>query len=56
MWPCAELEAVFRPFHLISIAPDLDKSKFYDYKAYFNNELSGYSIPNTLDLLDFEKF
>jgi hypothetical protein len=37
---CAELEAVFRPFHLISIAPDLDKSKFYDYKAYFNNELS----------------
>lgn len=37
---CAELEAVFRPFHLISIAPDILNPKFLEYKAYFNKEIS----------------
>lgn len=55
---CAELEAVCRPFHLISLASDLDTPQFEAYKTYFNHELSELLDPNHSryvgDLGDFD--
>lgn len=43
----ARLEALMRPFHLISTEPDLESSKFASYITYFNSELDAILNPES---------
>lgn len=43
----AELEALFRPFHLIATENKLKDQRFQDYLTYFNSELSSILDPKS---------